>query len=185
MIVNDVLILTAKYLDDSELYAAAIKSNKTSSDIALLDPYIEILGMVQTQVATEHIPLVFKENIKVDSTSFSVDNLTNKFYKIIKVLKNGKKQNYYLLGNNLILPAGEYEIWYQYLPQDLLFSESNVETFGGKLNARTYALGVAGEYCLIKGMYNTAEAFETRFLSSLKAIKNYRPHKTMPKRRWL
>ena len=186
MLISKILYLVGKYISDRELVETIESNTTTSDDITIYAPYIDLLNMVRKRLATEYFSLKTKENIDTASQDvFLFKNLTKPFHKLIKVTNNEKSVRFDILNNGILLPKGVYEIWYQYLPDVINYSDTQIDDFNGKVNERIYALGIASEYCLLNGMYDTSNYFEEKFINAINSIKTSSGFKNLPKRRWL
>ena len=185
MVLNDVLYLVGKYLGDTSLLEEIDGITTSSEGRELITQYRKLLNIVQKRIATEWIVLKTKENIEIKSQKLDFAELNKKYYKLIKVVKDGKFIKFNMLDDGIELENGPCEIWYQYLPSDVLTSTGEVFDFNGKISERLFALGIASEYCMLNGMYDTANYFEEKFINSLNSLRITSLHKTMPKRRWL
>lgn len=185
MILNDVLYLVGKYLGDTNLLKEIDGITTSSEGRELITSYTKLLNIVQKRIATEWIVLKTKEDVEIKSQQFKFGDLNKKYYKLIKIVKDGKNVRFNMLDDSIELENGLCEIWYQYVPSEALTSDGKVFDFNGKISERLFALGVASEYCMLNGMYDTANYFEEKFINSLNSLRITSLHKTMPKRRWL
>lgn len=185
MIVKDVLKIVSKYLEDDEMSASLEKEELTPDEESGIKKYIDLLNLTINEIATNYCPVYAKESINISGASYTLSSLSKTLFKVIKLMSGAKTQDYYILGGELFAAAGEYEIWYQYLPTECDYWLENIDFFEGKVSAKTLALGVVKEYALIKGMYDTANAFEARFTEALKGVNRKVRHRYLPKRRWL
>lgn len=186
MQIKKILYIVAKYLGDKKLIDA-INNNQFEGEAKdLVKNYIEVLNVVQKRLATECFSLRTFESVEIKSQQpLFYRDLSRFFYKMIKVVSNDKLVKFDFVENGIMLPEGKCEIWYQYLPEDVNNIEEDVESFNGKVTERMYALGVCSEYCLVSGMYDTANYFEEKFIEAINSCRVDHSHKSMPKRRWL
>ncbi len=186
MLIKEILYLVGKYLGDSELCYETQDGYASSDGVEVMMPYIKLINLVQKRLATECFVLKTKETISVTKAGeFPFSSLSKPFFKLIKIMQNNKPVRFELVNSGVVLPIGDFEIWYQYTPEQITFASSKVCDFNGKISERIYALGVASEYCLLNGMYDTANFFEEKFLNAINLIKMGTNLKLMPKRRWL
>lgn len=186
MKINNILYLVGKYLTNNDLLSELSSSYVNSENSTILNYYINLINTVQKRIAIECFSLRCRETFEIKSQQpFLFKELNRQFHKIIKITQNDKPVRFDLVENGVLLPDGEYEIWYQYLPIDVVDYDSDVQDFNGKISERMFALGVCAEDCLIKGMYDTSDFFEQKFIRSVNSIKTTSPYKNMPKRRWL
>lgn len=185
MLISKILYLAGSYLGDKEIVETVSDNNASNEEYDLILPYLKLLNVVQDRIATEYFPITTSEVIDTTSQVFKFANLSKRLYKLIKVLKDGKVVRFSLKDGGILLPEGKYEIWYQYLPTPLVYSDHEIDDFDGKISDRIFALGVASEYCLLNGMYETSNYFEEKFVNALNCLRLSANHKTLPKRRWL
>lgn len=135
----------------------------------------------------KNINLITQETVTLENGKIDISKLSKKLNKVLKIFCNGKKLNYKVLDNFIVLDnAIDYnniEIEYSYfLPYiETLNDETNLQNL---IKLRTFALGVASEYCFISGLFDDAEIWNKKFLQELnedrKSIKNF----ITPKRSW-
>lgn len=149
-----------------------------------LNLLVRCFNLVYNEIATDYFSLITLENIKITNGSYNLNDLQNKFYKIIKIESNDKLVNKFEIYDNMLyLKNGEYKIVYAYCPEKVKLNDE-VNTFNGKVVDRVFAYGLNKEFCFISGLYSEAESYKTKFEESLKSAKTVKRGINLPKRRW-
>ena len=159
-------------------------SETNAINIRNLNLLVRCFNLAYSEIATDYVPLTFKENVTVTNGYIDLSTLTKKFYKLIKIEspKNDKVE-YEMYANKIYLNNGVYTIVYRYIPTFATLN-SDLETFDGKILDRVFAYGLNKEYCYISGLYNEAESWKNKFEDSLKLVL-MKQNFNLPKRRWL
>lgn len=148
-----------------------------------LNLLVRCFNLAYSEIATDYVPLKFKETIHVALGYFDLDNLTKKFYKLIKIENSkGRNAEYEIYSNKIYLENGTYTIIYNYIPNFATLN-TELETFDGKILDRVFAYGLNKEYCYISGLYSEAESWKNKFEDSLKLVL-LKQNFDLPKRRW-
>lgn len=144
---------------------------------------VRCFNLAYSEIATDYVPLKFKETIEVTSGYINLDDLKKKFYKLINIenIKN-KKTEYEMYSNKIYLENGTYVVTYNYIPEFATLN-TELETFDGKILDRVFAYGLNKEYCYISGLYSEAESWKNKFEDSLKLVL-LKQNFTLKKRRW-
>ena len=149
-----------------------------------LNLLVRCFNLAYSEIATDYVPLTFKESVTVTTGYIDLSTLTKKFYKLIKI-ENAKKGKieYEMYNNKIYLENGVYTLTYRYIPTFATLN-SELETFNGKILDRVFAYGLNKEYCYISGLYSEAESWKNKFEDSLKLVL-MKQNFNLPKRRWL
>lgn len=148
-----------------------------------LNLLVRCFNLAYSEIATDYVPLKFKETIQVVSGFIDLRTLTKKFYKLIKIENSkGKKVEYEMYSNKLYLENDTYTLTYTYIPSFATLN-TEIETFDGKILDRVFAYGLNKEYCYISGLYSEAESWKNKFEDSLKLVL-LKQNFSLPKRRW-
>lgn len=149
-----------------------------------LNLLVRCFNLVYNEIATDYFPLITLENIKITNGSFNLNNLQNKFYKLIKIESDDILVNKFEIYDNILyLKNGDYKIVYAYSP-DKVTLNSEINTFNGKIMDRIFAYGLNKEFCFISGLYSESESYKAKFEESLKSAKIVKHSIKLPKRRW-
>ncbi|MBE5745764.1 MAG: hypothetical protein E7359_00540 [Clostridiales bacterium] len=162
------------------------KSINTSNSVEErnLNLLVKCFNLVYTELATDYFPLITMETIKIENGSFNLNNLSNIFYKIVKIECNDNLVDKFDIYDNILyLKNGEYKIVYAYTPVKVSLN-SELNTFNGKISDRVFAYGLNKEYCFISGLYSEAESYRTKFEECLKSASVLKHSIKLPKRRW-
>lgn len=151
--------------------------SQTKKDVNLI---LSSINEVLSDVAIDFIPLKTSENITVSGGTFDLTNLTNAFYKLVKV---HTKKKYVVDFETLIIENGSYKVDYLYLPDEYELAD-DIEEFDNRLTIYNLSYGVAAEFCAISGNYSEAEMWNSKFINSMENCKK-RKIADLKQRRWL
>ena len=146
MEINKILFLVGNYVGDKDLLNET-NGSASSDGIRIVFSYIDLFNIVLKRIASEFVVLKTKEVVETNSQNIKFADLKNRYFKIIKLVKDGKSTCFDIVDDGLKVDNGVYEIWYQYLPKEIDYTDNNVFDFNGRVSERIYALGVASEYC--------------------------------------
>ena len=186
MTVKEVLTLASQFLnkeDDFEDYIAGVDSFPSKSFKVLLNA----LNIINSEIANDYFPLMIEEEIDIQNNKIYFDDLTKKVKDVYSVSSLDKSMSYRFKAfeNYLNVSAGgRVVITYSYVPEVLILTDE-LATFGGKISARAFALGVAAEYLYINGIFDEAAVWHKRFIDSIIANQSKKGIVKMPKRKWL
>lgn len=147
---------------------------------------IRCFNLVYSEIATDYLPLINKEEIEVKNGQFELKNLNKNFYKLVKLEdKNFNSVNCEIYNDILYSLDGEYNLVYCYKPSFATLN-SEINDFNGKITDRVLAYGLNKEYCYILGLYEDAESYKTKFEESLKSLNVIKKNIVLKnKRRWI
>ncbi len=187
MKVKEILELALLFLNKEELLAYSPFGDETTLP-TLEQTEIEHLkkcfNLVYNEIAMSYLPLVKTEDVVFINGVLAYDKLSKNITEIRKLYANGKNIPYSLEEDGIHANILCAQITYNYAPAELSF-EDEVFLFGGKLPERVLAYGIAMEYCLICGLYDDAEVWETRFYSGLRDATLKKSEIRLPSRRWI
>lgn len=147
---------------------------------------IRCFNLVYSEIATDYLPLINKQEIEVKNGQFELKNLNKNFYKLVKLEdKNFNSVNCEIYNDILYSLDGEYSLVYCYKPSFVTLN-SEIDDFNGKITDRVLAYGLNKEYCYILGLYEDAESYKTKFEESLKSLNVIKKNIVLKnKRRWI
>ena len=145
---------------------------------------LDSINITLTKIATENFPTLVEESIIVENNKFSIDNLSQKLFKIKEITCSGVRQKFSVQNGFIMLPNGSYTIKYAFLPTELTFDDE-VNLYNGKLSILTLSYGACAYFALIKGIYNESEMWNEKFEFSLQKNFARLTGVNIKKRRWL
>ncbi len=149
--------------DDTQTDLPEFLTIQAEKDLKLI---LDCINIAQMQICTDFHSLLFEEEIEVTDSEISIDTLSQKLYKVKQITQNDEPVKYSFVKDKIVLNNGKYKIKYAYLPSDVDFT-SNLETHNGNLTILSLSYGVCSQFCLIKGITDESEAWQTKFEKSL------------------
>lgn len=180
---NDLSLTTfLGYLhDETQTDLPDFLNSQSEKDLKLI---LDCINIVQMQISTDFHSLFYDEEIEVSNGEFSIENLSQKLYKVKQITQNDDLVKYSFIKDKIVLCDGKYRIKYAYVPDDVDFA-STLETHNGNLTILSLAYGVCSQFCLIKGIADESEVWQEKFeMSLLSNFKKVGEIKIKP-RRWL
>jgi hypothetical protein len=145
---------------------------------------VKCFNFAYIEIASDYIPLITMEKIKVKNGEFNLSELSNIIYKIVKLeTKSGEIVNAKSYGNVLYAKDGEYNLYYAFVP-NIATLNTEINNFNGKVLDRVFAYGINKEYTYINGLYSESESYKIKFEEALKSALSEKRNLTLPKRRW-
>ncbi len=187
MKVKDIIELSVMFLDKEDLlsYAPFGSINEIPElENKEIEHLKKCFNLIYNEIATAYLPLLKTEEVVFVDNILPYTKLSKNIAEVRKLFSNGKNVSYTLEEDGLHAEDKKAKITYSYTPDDLNF-EDEVFMFGGKLPERVFAYGIAMEFCLISGLYDDAEVWETRFYSGLKEVCSKKSEIRLPSRRWI
>ncbi|HAJ77702.1 MAG TPA: hypothetical protein DCO89_01360 [Clostridiales bacterium] len=183
MKINDVIKEVAIMLQLSNVSSAYLSNfenldTQTQRDVNLL---LSCANEVLSDIATDHLPLKFAEEITVTSGQFNLSGLSKTFHKLISI---ETAEDYSIELDTLKIKSGKYKITYNFLPEIYEIGDTIADC---DIRITSYALGfgIAAEYCLICGNYSESEMWNSRFESAVQIARRSAKMPKLKERRWI
>ena len=128
---------------------------------------------VLMRLSGEYCTLKHTETLSATGGAIPYSSFTKTVKRVLSVQKNGEKAEYEEESAGVRVDAdGAYEVTYAYLVDapDFLHDVDVPPRY----NLYLLALGVAGEYCYFKGMYEEGRRYEERFLTALNNVSEHK-----------
>jgi len=165
-------------LDEMQVNTAGTSLEKTFNLL------INCFNNAYQEIATDYFPLITMEKITVVNGCYNLSNLSNNFYKLVKIEDNyGQSVDAKIYDNFIYIKNGEYNVVYCYTPNKITLNGS-INNFNGRLVDRVFAYALNKEYCFVSGLYSEAESYKTKFEEAIKMAKSNKKEIKLPKRRW-
>ena len=189
MTIKNILKIACLFLGKENIVAAlnledfSMASEGEKSEVQFL---ISCLNLIQGEVATDYIPLNFKEKVASEDGKILIESLSKKLLEVVSVKdKNGYKIKFKNFPNHIEVDGVAGEILYRYQPDEISELDDEIENFSNKVTEKILAFGVAMEYCFIQGLYDDAQIWEKRFKDALLIRASKKSNMKLPVRRWI
>ena len=148
-----------------------------------IDKFVKCVNLVNQEIATDYIPLVFEEWQSGVFGKFEYVRFTKKVYEILKVTGSaGDGLRFKVFPTYMQTNINTVNVMYSYLP-DVVVIGSDIDY--PKLSESVFAYGVAMEYLLINTLSDEAQIWERRYRDGLFLASRKTHEKRLPKRRWV
>ncbi len=182
MQVKEVLSLAAALVGRDDLAAEAENSDPyLDEEMKLL---LKCYNIIENEIAIDYFPLKRKECFVPEEGVVYFSEFSRRPVFVSSVEEEGTARAYRLFPDRIELSerAGEVTIVYAFAPEEKGIKEDS--DFSGKVSARLMAFGVAAEFCLSRGLYPEASAFEGKYHDALRAANIFRRKLRLRARRW-
>lgn len=175
---KDILKLASTFLhlDDAVEFLSSSESQEPSAEVKnQINQLIIFTNYIIREITKDYFPLYYKETISSDQDGKIYFNKLSKTAIRIKDVKNflDLSCHYEIYPEYLKLENAntEYKIFYSYVPKQIKSINDEAELpFGVDYFIVCY--GVACEFALSCGLYEESEMWESKFINSLKSLKN-------------
>ncbi len=178
MTVREVLLLSASFLDDKDLASALTGSAVTGEAETLLNCF----NVVENEIALDDYPLKRTEKLAFENGLLPYSKFSVPPVDVWAVKSGGERTHFSLTPDGVKCSCAEAEVTYTYAPKKKGIGEES--ELDGKISARLVALGVASEYCFVKGEYEAAKVWGVKFREALKSAGILRHPLSVRSRRW-
>ena len=182
MQLKEVIMTALTYLGDEEIAVddKIVKHPK-------LDALVRCANIVIKEIATDYLPLISYEQVEVKDGKISYDALAYRAIEVLSVrdadtdIKSVFRHtpSYIQLVNKDMKRA---DVKYYYIPKDVGLDDEC--PLSPQVSAKTAAMGVCSEFCLIEGLYEQSIVFADRFKDDLRSAVRRKGEITIKPRRW-
>lgn len=168
---------------DSVLFTTQVEERQITDNKELM-LLVKCANLVQSELA-EYFPLKTSDTVEVQNSQIEYTQLSQSIIEVISVTYKGGKIKFNSLPKYLSVSinSGEVNVNYNYRPESVTFYDSL--TLGStKIDERILAYAIASEYCLIKGLYEDASLWDSRYKTALKTISSSSREMVVKSRRW-
>lgn len=143
------------------------------------------VNAVEDELARCYFPLVYREEVRVNSGRIYFTELSRCPVKITGVQRDGEPLRYALEPQYIEVNADRADVEYWYTPVRR-GTDGDSAYDGTEVGERLIAEGAASEYCLLNGEALASQAWETRYRESIdRAQSTHRRKYCVPPRRWV
>jgi len=183
MEMNNVIKEVANMLQLSNVSSANLSSiesldTQTQRDINLI---LSCANEVLSDIATDHLPLKYTEEITVSGGQYSLSSLSKTFHKLVSIATT---EDYSIELDTLNIKSGKYKITYTYLPEIYEIGD-DIDDCDCRVTLYSLCFGISAEYCLICGNYSESEMWNSRFENAIQIAKRSAKMPKLKERRWI
>lgn len=187
MTVKEILINSAIILGDNDLVSylkdgVCENSSVTVNNLSILKTAYKL---VLEEIASEYLDIVNTETFSVNNQELEYSNFTYSPIRIISVLDtSGQKTNAKIYPCHIKTDLKSVTVKYAYIPKfngldDINPFENTVIT------ERVLVYGICTEYNLIKGNFDLASVYHTKYYDALRGALKQRAVRRIRPRKWL
>ena len=183
MTVKEILLESANLLGVGEAVSARLDG---STDVGEKETgvLLQCFNLVENQLATEYFPLKCEETVETQTGAIYFKDFKRSILRVMKVEDRfGGSLSYKLFPEYLKTEAGRVCVTYCYSPEEK--SVDGVSDFDALVTKRTFAYGIAAEYCMACGLYEESAVWERKYKNAIEAAYRMKPTKTLASRRWV
>ncbi len=159
----------------------SLDARLTDAQNDTLNNLIGCINIAFREIATEHCPLVYSEEMLSDG-QIRICELTHKIIYPISFEAGGQKQKLKVSGNKIATDyIGTGLFSYTYLP-DVLTLDSNIDLIG--VTEKIIVSATLAEYCFRNRLYELAKSYDNEFRSTLMVMKMKGKEITLKQRRF-
>ncbi|MDR1905819.1 MAG: hypothetical protein LBQ27_02745 [Clostridiales bacterium] len=182
MLIKNVLKKAAAMLGlNIDLDAANAETDK---DIKSL---IQCADIVNNEIFTDYFPLLREEEVYFNSAGYAeTAALGKKLLRVLSLKYAGVNIKYTIFPGRIYVNGARnafLTMRYAHAPETVTGLNYDTESDVG-ITERIFALGVAGEYCLINGMIDESRIFDKRYKDSLLGMTGKRSAINVRQRKW-
>ncbi|MDR3263480.1 MAG: hypothetical protein LBT30_04140 [Clostridiales bacterium] len=150
--------------------------------------FLQCADTVYNEITSEYFPLLFEEDIYFDYDGrAAMSGFSKKMLYAVSVKFSGANVKYAVFPSDIYAESMRsvyLTVRYAYVPAPIESADYITESDFG-ITERTFALGVACEYCLMKGMFNESLVYDKRYKDSLKSAARKHGEIKVKGRNWL
>ena len=180
MNVKEVLKIACEFIGLDEIKEAMdYPLSATEEQTEIINKLLKCFNLVQEEIATEFLPLTFKQEISAtENIYFSL--LEKNVLRVLSVKKDKKTLPFKVFPDHVAFNGSATEITYNYIPEEVEIDDNILYL----VPTRIYAYGIAREYFVFEGLIDKASMFENRFKNSISALLVKDKNLILPKRTW-
>lgn len=178
MTVREVLLLAAAFLDDSGLPSALSGSTAEGEAGVLLNCF----NVVENEIALDDYPLKKTEKLLFVNGILPYASFSAPPLDVCAVQSGGERLHFTLAPEGVKCDCSAADVTYTYAPKKKGLADTS--ELDGKISARLMALGVASEYCFIKGRTDEAKIWGVKYREALRSAGILRHPLSVRSRRW-
>lgn len=182
MLLKEVITTALTYLGDEEIALDGSIVNHPK-----LNTILRCANIVVKEIASDYLPLTAEEQVEVKDGKISYDLLSRRALEVLSVkdVKTDVKSLFRHTPSCLELVNKDVKkanVKYNYMPADAgVDDECPISPL---VSAKTVAMGVCSEFCLIEGMYEQSVMFSDRYKEDLRSAVRKKGEIRIKPRRW-
>lgn len=183
MLVKEVVALAAATLGRQDLERDALGvAGEPEGELASL---LRCYNLIENEIALDYFPLKREETFQTPTGEILFTRFSYAPVNIVRVRDGGGADVAFELYPEKLAAqrGGALTVTYAYSPKEKKWNEAC--EFDGKISARLMAYGIACEFCLTRGQFQEAAAWEKRYRDCVRAANINRRKLSVRSRRWI
>lgn len=182
MLVKDVITSVLRLIGRTDVIGA-MDGGLTEEQTEVVNTLLHCYNAVEDELGRLYFPLVDERELTFDGGVYVFSDMPHVPVKILAVIKDGKKLKFRLYPKYVKAVSGKLTVRYCYAPtkKPLL----GMSELGEPVSERMMSYGVAAEYCLIGGLVESAEIWESKYREEIAANRAGGGYGRLPQRSWV
>ncbi|MBE7093747.1 MAG: hypothetical protein E7367_03555 [Clostridiales bacterium] len=182
--VKNIVLLAAEFVDVKEYVDDFVAGNVNDDNQRVIDGLVQCFNLVENELALDYLPLVKEDTISTADGCIPYSALHQKAAYIIGVYDRFENSvQVKRFATHLQASPGEYVVRYAAIPIEKEMEDASEYEIG--VSERTFAYGVAAEYCLLKGLQAESAVWDKKYKKALAEIFRAKGSKRVKARSWV
>ncbi len=148
------------------------------------DALLRCYNIVENEIALDYLPLTAEETVVCSTGALPYTSFMRSPVSILSITDEyGNKLPFTVFPEYVRLRAGTAVATYSYSPESKRISDYS--DYSARVGERTFAYGVACEYCLVSGLYEEALVWDKKYKDALLCAQNASRPRVIRSRRWV
>ena len=156
---------------------------------AIINDMLYCFNEVYQELLADYFPIIIEEEAEADASGYiNFSSLSKTICRLYAILdKNRQSLNYVVLNNRARLynKIKDVIVRYSYIPALASSINDTIECATLGVSERIVALGVACNYCLMRGKITEASIYEQKYKNSIESAKMPTKYMRLKPRRWM
>ncbi len=182
--VKDIVLLAAELVGVKDCVDDFAAGNVNDENQRVIDGLVQCFNLVENELALDYLPLVKEDALSTADGCVPYSVLHQKAAYIIGVydrFENPVKVKRF--ATHLQVMPGEYVVRYAAIPIEKGIEDDSEYEIG--VSERTFAYGIAAEYCLHKGLQAESAVWDKKYKKALAEIFRAKESKRVKARSWV
>ena len=183
MMVKEILIESAILLGltNGKQYLEGKVLTETAKQEA--EELLRCFNCVENELALDYLPLYAETEVETETGFIDYKVFPNAIVRVLRVRdESGTAVDFKLFPNGIKTVNGKVTINYTYAPAQKALTEYS--DFVAQASKRLLAYGVAAEYALVAGDFESAAVWDKKYKDAVEAAYRSKPSRILRSRRW-